>query len=318
LAGFRHPDLLVLPMIAPPGSLSAAHELPSEIAAIANRRLGHLCVLPAVATRALEIAKDPDSSIAVFASVVEQDIVLAADILRVANSAVYGFRSQVTDLHQAVFRVGFRQCKNLILASCMTGMLRQVSVNEEWIRELLWRHGITTAVAAVHLNRVFDFGFFGEEFTAGLIHDLGRILMASILPDQFLAADPLDFVELQTSEDEHPLAAETTIIGTTHVCLGAWYLAKIGLPSELIDVVRYHHQPCQAVQHPNLVALIAAADHMANFLQRESPLVEYDPHDNFGIRQLAEGTRESIVEDFGNMAPVLLEQISGDSREICL
>lgn len=305
-------------MIAAPGSISTAYELPLEIAAAASRRIGHLCVLPAVASRALEIAKDPESSIATFASVVEQDIVLAADILRVANSAVYGFRSQVTDLHQAVFRVGFRQCKNLILASCMTGMLRQVSVHEEWIRELLWRHGIITAVAAVHLNRIFDFGFHGEEFTAGLIHDLGRILMAAIFPDQFLAADPLDFVEHSVSPDEHPLALEVTTTGTTHTCLGAWYLAKITLPSELIDVVQYHHQPCQAVQHPNLVALIAAADHMANFIQRELPMAAYEPHGNFGIRQLAEGSRESIVEDFGSMAPALLGQIFNDSREIRL
>lgn len=72
-------------------------------------------------------------------------------------------------------------------------MMRNMSLAEEWIRDVLSQHAFVTGLTAVHVNRIVGTGFQGEEFAAGLIHDFGRTPLALCMPDQFVSADPLDF-----------------------------------------------------------------------------------------------------------------------------
>src|SRR5579871_1883711 len=96
---------------------TSAQSLPEAVMERLRLRSNNLRMLPAIATQALEVAKDPNCSITEFAAVVERDATLAADILRLSNSILFAASKNVLNLHQAVVRIGFRQCKNLILAS---------------------------------------------------------------------------------------------------------------------------------------------------------------------------------------------------------
>ena len=146
---------------------------------------------------------------------------------------------------------------------------------------VLWRHSVLTGVIAMALNKQFNLGFIGEEFTAGLIHDVGRSLLGVIAPTNFATVDPLDFEETGDF-----LERERDILRTDHCELGGWFMAHNNLPDPLVEVVCLHHAPAEAGENQKLVATIAVADHMANYLQRQGTPDGYEPQDNSAIEVL--------------------------------
>lgn len=249
-------------------------------------KIDQLQMLPSLAVQALAIANDADCSIKQFAEVINRDMTLAADMLRMANSMVYFRGVPILSLQQAVVRLGFRQCKNLILASSANSLMIQLTLKETWLREALWRHGFLTASIASLLNRALNLGFQGEEFTAGLIHDIGRILLAVLDPGEFSKADRFDFIESGESVQREMLQREREILGTDHCALGSWFIEYSGLPTSLANVVRLHHScSCELAVQP-LVALTVIADHMANHMQMTKNPAGYDPETNSAIDYL--------------------------------
>jgi len=182
------------------------------------KRSDELSMLPAVATEALELARDPECRTAEFAGVIERDVKLATEILSIANSVYFAASAPVASLHQAVVRLGLRQCRYLILSSSAASLMKGMPLEQEWVREVIWQHSFRTATACQYLNKTLKLGFDGEEFTAGLLHDFGRLLLAVAAPESFANADPLSF-----EEDEEFLSKENSILGSDHCSFGAWF-----------------------------------------------------------------------------------------------
>ena len=197
---------------------------PADIREKLELTASSLAMLPAVAQEALRIASDADSCTDHFASVVERDINLATKILNVANSAIFRRGEPLSSIRHATIRLGFRECRNIILTVGAASLMKNIPLEQEWVQEALWRHSLTTATACAHLNRELELGFEGEEFTAGLIHDLGRLLIANADFELFSQTDPLDFVEHQD-----PTAAETEVLGIDHAEAGACFTEKKSL-----------------------------------------------------------------------------------------
>lgn len=277
-------------------------------------KVDQLQMLPALAMQALELAKDPDCSVKAFTSLIDRDMTLASDMLRMANSMVYSRGVPILSLHQAVVRLGFRQCKNLILASSANAMMTQLSVKEEWVREKLWKHSFLTASIASFLNRAMNLGFQGEEFSAGLIHDIGRILLALLEPNRYTTVDRLDFVEGNEDEQRSMLKRERALLGTDHSALGGWFIEYSGLPTSLAEVARLHHAGATVLANRPLVALVAAADHMANHLQSGSSLESYDPLENSAIQYLSSsrGQRHRLME----VIPTVMEDALANTQSM--
>ena len=239
---------------------------------------GPLPVLPWLAVRAVKISEDPDCSINEFVSLIERDVSLLSGILSFANSAFYSGGKPISNVRQAVIRLGIRTCRNLILTSCISSLMGRMSMKQEWIRESLARHGYVTAAVCHALNQRLQLGYDGEEFTAGLVHDIGRTLLASCFSDEFQEFDALTFEESRATVDH-----EFAVIGTSHTEAGAYFAAKSGLPPVLIEVIRHHHNPDHATGDRRLVALVAAADDIANHLQRFDTPENYDATTNRGL-----------------------------------
>lgn len=269
-------------------------------------------MLPSIAQQALQIAKDPDCSIRDFSRLVEQDIKLATEMLRIANSSMYSGGRPVASLVDATMRLGLAHCKNLILTSSISSLIADFSLEEAWIRDALWRHGMATGVVAVNLNRALGTGFQGEEFTAGLMHDIGRILLAVAMPQQFLQGDPVDFVE---SEDL--LQKERDVFQTTHTDVGGWFAIGNNLPDCLIAAIRFHHAPLSAPAHRRLAALIAAADEIANYLQRNESAAGYSAADNHGIDLLEQCGVWGARDRFERQLDAILDHAFEDALELC-
>lgn len=279
---------------------------PESLRRSLQARGSDLAMLPAVAKEAMDVAQHPDCTADQFASVVEKDVKLATDMLSFANSAVFAATSPVIHLRQAVVRLGFRKCRNLILGSSAASLMQSLPLQEEWVREVLWQHSYVTATTCSHLNQTFNLGFCGEEFTAGLLHDFGRLLLALAAPDSFPQADPLDFVE-----GPDLLERESDILGTDHCCFGAWFATENGLPEQLVYAIRYHHDPEIEQPHQKLACLVAAADHIASYLQHGSRASDYDPEDNKGAQVLSELTDDRFA-CFPEVAATLVQEVMTD------
>lgn len=277
------------------------------------RRAKDLQVLRGVAMQALQLAKSPDCEISKIAAVIEQDIKLASDVLRMANSAVFGASKSVSSLRPAVVRLGLGQIQNLIVSASMASLMRRLSSEDEWTFKLLWRHSVTTAGLAQQINRTLRLGFQGEEFSAGLFHDIGRTLFAVCMPQQFAEIDPLEF-----DESDFTLIQETNISGASHCELGSWYLTDNRLPAEMAEVARYHHHPRLASGNRRLVALTAVCDHMANHLQRAETFEDYDVESNPFIGVLESCDLPDIRSHLEEVAMTVMEATQRNVSEMII
>lgn len=282
-------------------------DIPVALITVLEFRCGSLQMLPEVAVQALDAAQNVDCSISDFAAIVERDVKLATDMLSIANSVTINGGKPISSLHQAIVRLGFRQCRNLILSSGLAALMNNVPVQQEAVRKTLWEHGFLTAMISLHLNRALHIGFQGEEFTAGLLHDFGRTLFAICLPDKFPQFDQLNF-----DEDDSSLELESEMTGATHCQLGAWFANKNQLPVPLIDAVLFHHVPQAAHRNRQLVALTAAADHMANHIQRTATVEGYEPIENEAVRVLELSGVPFSVDHFSHVCNTVLDHAHRD------
>jgi HD-like signal output (HDOD) protein len=233
--------------------------------------------LPDTAMRAVELANDPDCQMPKFAGLIEGDAAIATAILRVSNSAFYAGGMPATKLQQAVVRLGIRSCQSLIVGIGMRSLFRQMATGTRQQCETLWQHAYITASLCRQINRSFRLGFDGEEFSAGLLHDLGRILLVLADPQCFERARAMDFHE------DDVLERERQAIGIDHCALGGWFAEHSKLPPSLVQVIRHHHEPVVSERASDLVTLVAASDHVANYLQFADASEAYESESNNGL-----------------------------------
>lgn len=286
------------------------YEPPEALRQALAHKSDDLKMLPDLAKDAMEMAKNPDCNISKFATLVRRDMKLTTEMLSIANSAALGGRGNISSLQDAIVRLGLTQCRNLIMSSSVASLVKQLPSQNSWIRETLWKHAFTTAVACMYIDRGMRLDFQDEAFTAGLLHDFGRTLLAIACPDNFQIADPMDF-----REDAGLLQQERETLGSDHCVFGAWFAAQNQLSSQLISAIRWHHHPDHKHEHQTLAALVAAGDHVANHLQRCSSASGYDPAENVAIDVLADVVRPSIRDQFHETAPALIEHVSQMAAE---
>lgn len=261
-------------------NFAVQHQPPQHVIDQILNRVGQVRMLPEVAIKALQIARDPNVNFKQFGGIVEKDVTLTTRVLAMANSSLFAAGGSTASVAQGVSRLGFRQCKNIIISTCLASTMKAIVAREQVLREALWNHSLTTAVTAKHLAEKLDLDFSGEEFTAGLIHDFGRLLLATTFPKSEGYRDRISFAELPNQRE-----IEIESIGCCHCTAGTWFGMDQGLPQELLAVIKYHHTPEESVYCPELVAVVALADEIAGLIQAERPET-FSPEKSLGIAAL--------------------------------
>ncbi len=285
---------------------SAADDTAAVAARLEERVLAlveNMPTLPDTAARALALADEPDGSLPEFAALIEQDAAIATAVLRLANSALYAGGMPAVKLQQAVVRLGMKQCQQLVVAIGTRSLFRRIAGPTRLQCEVLWQHASVTASICRQINRGFRLGFDGEEFSAGLLHDLGRILLVLADADAFARSGSSSFVE-----PPDVLERERRAIGIDHCALGGWFGELSQLPDPVVWAVRFHHEPETAEWPKGLVALVSAADHMANHLQLGEEPGSYDPSDNYGLACLWERWPEEKQNRLLDHLPSMMEE----------
>lgn len=241
------------------------------------RQIGNVPTLPHAATRALAIINDPNCSVGDFTRVIEGDPALATSLLKLVNSSYYGGNTKISNLVQAITRLGLRETQNLILAVSVRSVFRWMPKDQQEERERLWRHSSLTAVLARQVNEKLGLDFKGEEFAAGLSHDLGRIMLAVGYPDVFRK-----LAEQALIDEDALILTEQELLGFDHTDLGGWLAGTWHLPNELTEAIQYHHRPAEAPAYGVLAAVVNLAEAMANHLERTHAIEGIDLQGNPG------------------------------------
>jgi HD-like signal output (HDOD) protein len=218
-----------------------------------------LPTIPAAAIKVMRETQSSSSSAASVAKIIVTDQALSARVLRLANSAYYGLSRRIVDLPEAVVVLGMKSVKNLALvAGTYPWMQRPVTGYCLGPAEM-WRHAFGTAVASQIIARVSGKASEDVSFTAGLLHDLGKVAL-SVWIENKMGAILLYAGREEISFDE----AERRVLGYDHCQVGYHLATNWNLPEELCEAALHHHTPSQATMHHGIVDCVHVGDYICS------------------------------------------------------
>jgi putative nucleotidyltransferase with HDIG domain len=216
-----------------------------------------LPTIPAAALAVMREADSPTGSSRSVAHHIGQDQALAARILRLANSAYYGLPRQVMDHQEAVVVLGLRCVRNLAMVAAtypwMTRPLRGYHLGPKE----MWTHSFGVAIAAQHIARKTQRVNEEAAFTAGLLHNLGKVALSIWLENKLSAMMAMAIRDELTFDE-----VERKLLGYDHADVGAYLGEKWNLPQPLIETMRYHHNPNGCEPHSALVDCVHIGDYV--------------------------------------------------------
>ncbi len=215
-----------------------------------------LPAMPEMMIKVQQMIKSPATSPAQLVNIIEKDSAMVTGILRVANSAYYGFRGKVATIQHASALFGTRRLAELITAISAGGVLKKSMDGYGLEAGDMWCHSIAVACTAGEIAAAVGFDTPGSAYLAGLFHDMGKIILdpyvreRKVLFDNYTATHPE-----KTLQD-----AEHDILGFDHAVIAAILCENWNLPRSISFGIRHHHQPSSAGDH-QLSHIVHLADY---------------------------------------------------------
>ncbi|MBT8359028.1 MAG: HDOD domain-containing protein [Desulfobacterales bacterium] len=212
--------------------------------------------LPAGTTKLLSLLDDSNAAVAEIEEILRMDPGLTANVLKLSNSAYFGFPSEIGSVHKAIVLLGAKRLIQLVMASCVNSVMNKAVPGYDLSPGEMWRHSIAVSVAAEGLIQELNATKADEIFTAALLHDVGKLVLGEFVKDD------IKKIEKIASKDVSFEVAEQIALGTDHAEIGAQILKSWGLPSQIVNAVRWHHNPDATDESSTLVDIV----HVANVL----------------------------------------------------
>ncbi len=222
--------------------------------------LDDLPTLPTIYTQVSELVRDPKVSVADVAKVIEMDQAITSKILRLVNSSFFGFSRQVTSIRQAVVLLGFTTVQNTVLSVSVFDSLSPNQVNGFDLKEF-WRHSIGCGIICTSMDRILKTSHNDETFVAGLLHDIGKLILDRYFESEFSQA-----IDYANKNGVTLYDSERLMIGSTHDEIGEYLAERWKLPYTLVEAIALHHQPSNLRSDPKLVSLVHVADYFTHRL----------------------------------------------------
>lgn len=205
--------------------------------------------------------QSPQCSLVTVGEAIEKDPDLTARLLRLANSSFYGYSSRLGTVTEAISLIGIQQVQDLIVASSI--IERFTGVGEEFVSmESFWRHSLACGIGSRLLASEKRLPKPDRFFVAGLLHDVGRLVLFSQAPQPAQAV-----FEVYRRERLLLREAEMRVLGFDHQQIGRALLEHWKYPTNLVQAVAYHHQPGASELARVEAAVVHLADHLVNAMQ---------------------------------------------------
>jgi len=230
-------------------------------------RVSHLPPAPTIATELLGLFGDADRDLDRIVELISHDPSLTAEVLKRCNSASLGGAEAASDMFEAVTRLGFYEVYSVV-AAVVGARTMSLGKNKGGLDVgSLWRHTVVTAVVAETLARR-DQEAEAVAFTAGLLHDIGKLVLASVEGSKYA-----DLLKQSGAFGPGLAEAEQAAFGVSHASIGARLLARWGLPENVAAAVLHHHHgsPKAAEPFERLAATIQVANNLAHHMIDQVP-----------------------------------------------
>jgi len=211
-------------------------------------QMGALPTIPTVLRKLLEMCENPRVSLAEIATVVSQDPVLAAKILKVVNSPIYGFPGRISSLTQALLLLGLNVARGLLLGVSVLEIMRKSIVG-------LWEHSVGCAIVCGIIGKKKGLKDPEEVSVAGLLHDIGKVFLSLQFPDVYKQS-----MDEAGTRCMFITEAEREFFGATHGEVAAWIGKKWNFPRSLVEEIAYHHRPTLAKHYGLQTAIVHFSD----------------------------------------------------------
>ncbi len=212
--------------------------------------------MPRAGIKLRAILAEKDVSMDEIEGILRHDPGLATNVLRIANSAYFGLPTKVKTLKHAVILLGIKRFSQIAVSACMSKTMDKAVEGYGLSPGELWLHSIAVSNTAEALAKYIKYAETNDVFTPALLHDMGKLILGEFVKEelqkiQSIVANgvPLDI-------------AENMVLGTDHAEVGALILGKWSFPSDLVNAVRWHHNP-ESIKNSNLQAEIV---YLANLL----------------------------------------------------
>jgi len=256
-----------------------------------------------VAVKVSRMLEDPEVNAQALANTISLDQALTTQILKLCNSAHYGFSKNITSIHDAIVKMGFKTLKSLVFMAVSHGSLSQEVKGYGLEKGDLWRNSISCAVYAQKLAVITKYKDPELAFTAGLLRDIGKLMI-----HEYVGTGYNDIVNVVNSQNISFSEAETKILGFNHSEIGSTMAQKWNFPEVLVDVIKYHHIPESAMElgckDIKLVSIIHVADSISMMLG--SGIGSDGMMYNFSLKSLE---NINIKKDSLNIEEILAEMV---------
>lgn len=260
----------------------------------ALQALGELPPFSPILAKLLAMLSDDEASFGTLGDLIEKDTVVAGNVIHLVNSALYARRSKINSVRHAISVLGVNKLRNVVLGMSVARMWKSVSLPKSWSTARFNAHSGATAIFSDILVQHLDVEYPEGAFIAGLLHDIGHLLVAWSLPKEYEEI-------LTRSQAGTPwLDCERQVLLFTHAELSAEALNVWKFPQQIVEAVRLHHEPGAGL---SLAKVIGAADSYI----KSVGLAIYEQPPNPDVIAL-----EELGLDHG-----LIEALTGDLDQEC-
>lgn len=245
------------------------------------KRIQTLPMFPGVVKRLCGMVESDIASAAEVGNIIGTDQVLTAKVLKIVNSSFYGFRGRITAIDHALVLLGFNVIKSIVITAAVIDYMTDSMVG-------LWEHSLGVATAADKIARNLNIKEPEEISTAGLLHDLGKVILCVEMHD---LADQIR-TSVESAKVSYIEAEKAQLDGISHCDIAGWLMEQWNLPLGLRDPVVLHHSPDKAKVAPVPVAIVHIADILTRSLQFGSggdpyiPIIHPTALDSLGLRMI--------------------------------
>lgn len=258
----------------------------------------NLPTLPVVVTQVQKLMGDPSSNVGQIADVISHDQAIASRVIRLVNSAFYGFDDHISSIQHAIVILGLNAVKNLVLGVSVIKTFEDSTAQWSFDRRQFWLHTLSCAMGAKLIAASLKRPDQEDYFLSGLLHDLGLLVI-----DQFMHREFEKVLKYAKRQGKDYLSSEKLMLGMTHGDVGAYLAAKWKIPDFVVHSIAWHHEPYQAPADTafskDKILIVHAADSWAfrsetgRFIEGfEAPPVEQV----FADLHIKDSTLESIFQ----------------------
>jgi len=248
-----------------------------------DKIVGRIQKLPTISTVAFEIIQmcsNPSTTVKQLKSVIATDQSLTAQILRIANSSYYNYPRTIHSIERAIIILGFRMVQDIAISIAVYSFYRGIRNTNGFDVKDLWRHVLSTALIAKMLGFEYDPELQSMLYVGGLLHDIGKLVENVALQEDF------SFIfEKSRQEGVRLDVIEDRFFNFTHADIGGKLLNKWNLPPQIVDMVRYHHNPSPeniSGERIHYIRIVYLANLLAHFINRKwksiHAVLQYDIH----------------------------------------